>query len=223
VSRPSAAPAIGPGPAPASARARVLAAIRTAGRAVGVEDIAAAVSLGPNAVRHHLAGLEADGLVTVAVDRAGQRGRPRRLFAPGPGRGGPYERLALALLLVRRTGASVEEAGRAVAPDGDLVEILAADGFDPRPGADGSILLAACPLATGAAADPAAVCGVHQGLVSAVGERQGQPMQLVAGRPGSCRVIPANIALRPTRQMHASPPALVDRHDDHRSALSTAD
>ena len=173
-------------------RARVLAAIRSADGPVGVEDIAAAVGLGLNAVRHHLAVLEADGLVASDVDRAGGRGRPRRLFRPRPGSGGPYELLALALLWARRTGEDPEAAGRAVAPDGDdVVAFLAAEGFDPQPEDGGAVRLAACPLATGAGLDPAAVCGVHRGMVGAIAGRRGESVDLVVGRPGTCRVVPS--------------------------------
>lgn len=166
--------------------------VRAAPRPVGVEEIAAALGVGLNAVRHHLAALEAEALVGSEVDRAGQRGRPRRVFTPGPGPGGPYETLALALLYARRTGASLVSAGRAVAPAGDdVVAFLADEGFDPHPAGDGSIVLAACPLARGVELDPA-VCAVHRGLVAA--ERRGRSVQLVAGRPGTCRVVPAGPA-----------------------------
>ena len=175
------------------ARARILETVRSAGEPIAVEDIAAAVNLGPNAVRHHLAALETDGLVIADLRRAGQRGRPRRVFTAGPGVGGPYERLALALLHARRTGVSLEAAGRAVAPAADdVVAFLAAEGFDPRPAGDRCVVLAACPLAHAAEADPAAVCGVHRGLVAAIGRRAGQNVRLVAGPPGTCQVIPAD-------------------------------
>lgn len=118
-------------------------------------------------------------------------GRPRQVFTPGPGPGGPYERLALALLYARRTGASLESAGRAVAPAGaDVVTFLADEGFDPRPAENGAVVLAACPLAHGAELDPA-VCRVHRGLLAAIAERREQAIELVVGRPGTCRVVPA--------------------------------
>ena len=173
------------------ARARVLAAIRSADGPVGVEDLAAAVGLGLNAVRHHLAALEGDGLIASDVDRAGGRGRPRRLFRPRAG-AGPYELLALALLRAQRTGEDPETAGRAVAPEGDdVVAFLAAEGFDPEPAEGGGVRLAACPLAAGAGVDPAAVCGVHRGMVGAIAARRGESVDLVVGRPGTCRVVPS--------------------------------
>jgi len=188
------------------ARARVLEVIRTAGRAVGVDEIAVAAGLGLNAARHHLAALEADGLVSAAVNRAGQRGRPRRVFTPGPGPGGPYERLALALLYARRTGVPVEAAGRAVAPPGDdVVAFLAAEGFEPHPLEDGGVALVACPLARGADLDPAVVCGVHRGLVAAIAERRGEHVTLVVGRPGTCRVVSAERPAASTAQTTDDP------------------
>ena len=103
--------------------------------------------------------------------------------------GGPYERLALALLYARRTRASLDSAGRAVAPGGDdVVAFLADEGFDPRPAEDGGVVLAACPLAHGVELDPA-VCSVHRGMLTAVAARRGQVVKLVVGRPGTCRVV----------------------------------
>jgi len=175
------------------ARARVLDVVRTAGRPVGIDELASALGLGLNAVRHHIARLEQDGFVVAGLDRAGHRGRPRRVFTPGPGPGGPYEHLARALLHARRTGVSLEAAGGAVAPPGgDVLAFLAAEGFDPHRDRDGSVVLAACPLAHAAELDPAAVCGVHRGLVAAIGRRSGGHAKLVASAPGSCRVLDAD-------------------------------
>jgi len=171
------------------ARARVLGAVRTARCPVGVDEIAGAVGLKPNAVRHHLAALEAEGLVTAEAVPTGHRGRPRRLFSPGPGRGGPYERLAIALLHLR-AGDSAEMAGRAVAPGaGDVVAFLTEEGFEPRPADGGSIVLASCPLARSAALDPATVCGIHRGVLCAIAARNGRTIDLIPGPVGTCRII----------------------------------
>jgi len=172
-------------------RDRVLAVVRSAGWPVAVEDIAVALGLGLNTVRHHLGALEADGQIAAGLDRRGGRGRPRLVYRFRPAPAGPYELLALALLRARRTGEPPEEAGRALAPEGDdVVAFLAAEGFDPQPADGGGVRLAACPLAAGAAVDPAAVCGVHRGMVGAIAARRGQRAELVVGPPGTCRVEP---------------------------------
>ncbi len=172
-------------------RAGVLEALEQAPGPADVTEIAARAGLRVNATRHHLAALEAEGRAVAEVDRAGHRGRPRVLWHARPASAGPYQHLALALLRARRTGESLEEAGRAVAPTGrDLVTFLAADGFDPRP--DGErLLLARCPLEAAVAADAVAVCSVHRGLVAAVGDSAGRPAALDVGAPGHCHVRPA--------------------------------
>lgn len=156
-----------------------------------VADVSAVLGLGENAIRHHLTALERDGLVASEVGRTGRRGRPRLVFRTRPAPGGPYERLALALLRAHRTGESLEQAGEAVAPAGDdVIAFLAAEGFDPRPDGDGAVL-ASCPLAGAVATDPAPVCAVHRGLVRAIARRAGDAVTLLAAQPGHCRVVPA--------------------------------
>ena len=169
-------------------RAGVLQALEQVAAPADVTEIAARAGLQVNATRHHLAALEAEGRAVAEVDRAGRRGRPRVLWRARPAPAGPYEHLALALLRARRTGESLEQAGRAVAPTGmDPVAFLAADGFDPRPDGDG-VLLARCPLEAAVAADAGAVCSVHRGLVAAVGDSAGRPAVLDVGTPGHCHV-----------------------------------
>jgi predicted ArsR family transcriptional regulator len=150
-------------------------------------EIAAALGLRENSAHHHLIALERDGLAAGEAERTGHRGRPRRRYRARPV-SGPYERLALALLRARRTGESLADAGRAVAPDGDdVVAFLTAEGFDPQLDEDG-IVLRQCPLSAAVQLDPGAVCEVHRGLVTAIAARSGGTLTLVASTPGQCRV-----------------------------------
>jgi predicted ArsR family transcriptional regulator len=188
-------------------RRRVLEALEQAAAPADVNEIAARAGLQVNATRHHLAGLVAEGRAVAAVDRAGHRGRPRVLWHAPPVPAGPYERLALALLRARRTGETLEQAGRAVAPGGgDVVAFLAAEGFDPRPDGD-RVLLARCPLDAAVAADADTVCRVHRGLVAAFGDRSGQATVLDVSAPGHCHLrdpaatpVAAEITRQPRRR-----------------------
>ena len=169
-------------------RASVLKALEEASGPTDVAEIAVRAGLQVNATRHHLAALEAEGRAVAAVDRAGRRGRPRVLWQVRPAPAGPYEYLALALLRARRTGESLEQAGRAVAPDaGDVITFLAAEGFDPRPVGE-RILLARCPLDAAVASDAGAVCSVHRGLVAGVGDGTGRTAVLDVRTPGHCHI-----------------------------------
>jgi predicted ArsR family transcriptional regulator len=171
-------------------RGRVLRFLEGASQPVGVVEIASALGLAQNSVRHHLSALEQAGRAESEVQRWGQRGRPRLVFRSRPAPEGPYERLALALMRARLTSESLEEAGAAVAPAGDdITAFLRAEGFDPHPEGAGTVL-GKCPLAAAVAADPAAVCAVHRGLVTAIAARAGATVRLVPDAPGSCRILP---------------------------------
>jgi predicted ArsR family transcriptional regulator len=154
-----------------------------------------------SAVRQHLAKLTETGLVVEERLPPAGPGRPPVRFRPAPavlGRWGtesPYERLALLLLEVARSGRTArevgEEAGRlvirqaltarpadATAPREPVqrVEAVAVQlGFEPeripRPGGC-SLLLGRCPYAAAAAADPM-VCELHLGLVEGVAAEVG--------------------------------------------------
>jgi predicted ArsR family transcriptional regulator len=169
-------------------RTRVLRFLEAGDQPLAIADIAAALDLAENTVRYHLASLQRDGLATSEVRPDGQRGRPRLRFRSRPIPGGPYERLALALLRARQTGESLEQAGEAVAPDGnDVIAFLTAEGFSPAPDRNGAVLTR-CPLAIAVANDPAAVCAVHRGLVTAIAARGGERVFLVPDHPGHCRI-----------------------------------
>jgi predicted ArsR family transcriptional regulator len=165
--------------------------VADAGRPVDVAELTAHLGLHHNAVRQHLAKLVAAGLVNQSTAPPGGRGRPRLRYSVDAsadsrwGVTGPYERLALLMAEIIRTGASPVDVGRRVGrrgrlgvsgdvdPLGDLVEQMAHLGFEPttaRDGAHADITLHRCPFETAAVADPDTVCGLHLGLALGAAE-----------------------------------------------------
>lgn len=165
--------------------------LRDAAEPVDVAELTGHVGLHPNAVRQHVAKLEAAGLVVERTAAPTGRGRPRLLYSVDPradGRwtgGGPYERLAVLLTEALRTGDDPEEVGRregvrqrrettTIDPTRDgatavdpLVDRMAHLGFDPvvrRRGRTIEVVLRHCPFASAAIADADTVCGLHLGL-----------------------------------------------------------
>ena len=61
-------------------RFRIYRAMWESAEPVTVSDLAETFDLHPNAIRSHLARLEAAGLVASRVDRGDRAGRPRRLY-----------------------------------------------------------------------------------------------------------------------------------------------
>jgi predicted ArsR family transcriptional regulator len=163
-----------------------------------VGDLAHRTGLHHNAVRQHLTTLVEAGLVEAGPGRSKGRGRPARTYAVAPaadgrwGARGPYERLAVWLGEMVRSGAEPEEVGRQVGrgfrsrrssrspgppdPVAVLEEGMAREGFAPeRRDSDGSdlqLVLAECPFAEAAAVVPEPVCRFHlgyaEGLVQGV-------------------------------------------------------
>jgi predicted ArsR family transcriptional regulator len=161
---------------------------------VGVAEMTAHFGLNHNAVRQHLTKLVAADLVLEGRAASGGPGRPRLAYTVDPatesrwGATGPYERLALALSEVIRTGETPIEIGRRIgrreaadhptdeAPVDALVQAMARNGFEPsveerRSGVD--IVLQTCPFASTALADPDIVCELHRGLATGVAEHVG--------------------------------------------------
>jgi predicted ArsR family transcriptional regulator len=156
-----------------------------AGRPVDVAELTAHLGVHHNAVRQHLSKLVAAGLVAESTAPAVGRGRPRLRYTVDAsadsrwGVTGPYERLALLMAEIIRTGESPVDVGRRaghrgrlgadrdVDPVDDLVEQMARHGFEPTADRDGQradITLHRCPFETTALVDPDTVCGLHLGL-----------------------------------------------------------
>jgi DNA-binding transcriptional ArsR family regulator len=174
-------------------RARVIRFLEAASEPVALADIARATGRRENNVRYHLGVLQQAGLVGAEARPTGGRGRPHLVFRLRPPPGGPYERLARALLRARTTGETLVAAGAAVAPPGDdVMAFLEEDGFDPRPDGD-AVMLGRCPLATAVATDPAAVRAVHLGLLNAMTTRSAGPPSSRPAGPATAGSVSAGV------------------------------
>lgn len=166
-----------------------------AGTDVDVAELTDHVGLNHNAVRQHLAKLVDAELVEEARARPSGRGRPRLLYRVAPtaesrwGVAGPYERLAVLLAEVVRTGDAPEavgaRAGRRLIMGGSGASVdavarfedaMARQGFDPTVQARGDeveVVLRSCPLASAVLADADTVCQLHLGLARGAAEAIG--------------------------------------------------
>ena len=175
-------------------RHAIFRSVLDAANPVGVGELTAHFGLNHNAVRQHLTKLVAADLVLEGRAASGGPGRPRLVYTVDPatesrwGATGPYERLALALTEVIRTGATPVEIGRRIGrreaalhpndggPLEALVQAMARSGFEPtveerRSSVD--IVLQTCPYASTALADPDIICELHRGMSAGVAEHVG--------------------------------------------------
>ena len=158
---------------------------------VGIAELTEHLGVHHNAVRQHLAKLVDAGLVVETTQAPTGRGRPRLQYRAHPAAdarwGGlsPYERLAVLLAEVIRTGDDPVEvgrrAGRALAhpvppggdPIEDLTEVIEWQGFDPvirRRGPHATITLERCPFTAAVLTDAATVCDLHLGLAQGLAD-----------------------------------------------------
>lgn len=176
-------------------RARLVRRIAADGPAT-LEELAAAAGIHPNTARTHLNAMEADGFVETTTQRAGGRGRPRRLFALHEGWALPDEGfLAMAELLAAALGATKPDsralrrlgvrwgrrAAAAGAPDGvrrELVGILTRLGFDARIQRN-RLILSGCPCPVISPERPAIVCKLVDAVVDGILDGSGSDLQAV--------------------------------------------
>lgn len=158
---------------------------------MGVAELTEYFGLNHNAIRQHLAKLVDADLVLESSAAPSGRGRPRLEYVVEPstdsrwGVTGPYERLAVLLTEVVRSGDTPYEVGRRAAledlqvhphegdPVGVLVDQMARQGFAPsvRPKGDAvEVTLGSCPFATAALTDSATICEMHRGMAEGVAE-----------------------------------------------------
>ncbi len=175
-------------------RHRIFRFVGDADRPVGVAELTEHCGLNHNAIRQHLAKLGDARLLVEATAAPTGRGRPRLEYTLDPtcdsrwGVEGPYERLAVLLTEMVRTGdppAVVgQRAGRQVrfgASADDPAEALSAEmarrGFAPvvRRSSEErfTIVLTACPFASAVMADQNTVCKLHLGLAQGAAEALG--------------------------------------------------
>lgn len=176
-------------------RHRIFEYITDASDPVGVAELTELLGLNHNAIRQHLAKLvDADLVVEVAPVVAG-RGRPRLQYVVAPsvesrwGAIGPYERLAVLLTEMVRSGESPVEVGRrsglrhqlggtvdAADPVASLVEQMERQGFAPavrQRGRAVDVTLQVCPFESAVLADPDTICQLHLGLAQGLAESIG--------------------------------------------------
>lgn len=184
-------------------RRQVLALLLGSARPVDAASIAGNIGLHVTTARFHLEQLERAGLVRRAVERGGQRGRPRILFiaAPGARDDGAQRELSevLASALAKDADGGRARAIRAgeewsgnydeelqtsdptAAP---LVRILEQLAFDPKlnPAAS-TIDLHACPFREEARRNRDVICSVHLGLIRGAARSLGHAEESAGLRP----------------------------------------
>lgn len=166
-------------------RVAVLEELRRSEVALTAAQLAAVIGVHHTAVRQHLAVLAEVGLVASETLPPSGRGRPtsayRALVDPDP-----YQHLARMLADAVAHGLTPREAGhlhgeRVVpSPDGPLATLVGETtrlGFRPTVRDRGKgvqeVVLHTCPFAEVAAANPAAICGLHRGIAEGVLARTG--------------------------------------------------
>ena len=191
-------------------RHRIFRHLLEAGEPVGVADLTRLLGLNHNAIRQHLARLEAAGLVVRGQSPPRGRGRPRQMFTVHPdaevdwGTGGAYRRLSLLLMDMIRSGDSALEVGRRAGREDDpgegadaverMGDALARGGFAPTlVEGDGhaEFVLRRCPFVAAAEADPDTVCALHLGLAQGMAEQHGVVVEDLERRPprrAGCRL-----------------------------------
>lgn len=172
-------------------RSRILTLLLHAPGALDIDALTAATGVHHNSVRRHLARLVEAGLALEAPEARSRPGRPRLTYTASPeavdrwGSAGPYERLAVMLTEMIRSGDTATDVGRRAArrerlragptdaPLNRLVELMANHGFEPsvtRHGDDVILTLHRCPFERAALADPDTICQLHLGMAHGIAE-----------------------------------------------------
>ncbi len=200
-----------PGPAraanerPRDAAFRVLRALVVSGLPTAtISDLTERVGGHPNGVRLHLDALVADGFAEYAAQPKQTRGRPAKAYrATAIGRQvvaqypRPRDFTALVEAFAEQWGegpdavASAQRLGTAwgerlaaeTDPPGDLVAVLAGQGYTPEVSGD-RIRLLTCPFVDTARKHPEIMCSLHAGLVSALTDRDARILPFA--EPGAC-------------------------------------
>lgn len=182
---------------------------------VGVRELTDHFGFNHNAIRQHLTKLLEAGLVVQSTVPSGGRGRPRLVFRQSPAAAGrwtgvsPYERLALLMSEMLRTGDDAIEVGRragrrqrlgpgASAP-GSIADALERLGFEPTVSERDDaidIVLHACPFATAALVDPDTVCALHLGLAHGLADAAGGEIEVESLLPNDPRQARCLLRLR---------------------------
>ena len=178
-----------------------------AGTGVTVAELTEHFGLNHNAIRQHLTKLVVAELVVESTAPPIGRGRPHLLYGVDPasesrwGGVGPYERLAVLLAEIIRSGDGPVEVGRRAGarqrfsdeahaePVTAIMEQMARQGFDPAVRQEGDrvdVTFRSCPFISAVLADPTPVCDLHLGMAQGVAEAVGGIVveELVSHDPG---------------------------------------
>lgn len=176
-------------------RYRIFEYISECADAVGVAELTELLGLNHNAIRQHLAKLVDADLVVEVDPLVSGRGRPRLQYVIAPsvesrwGSIGPYERLAVLLTELVRSGESPVEVGRRAGrrqrlgdtvesadPVSSLVDQMERQGFAPavrERGRTVDVTLQVCPFQSAVLADPDTICQLHLGLAQGLADSIG--------------------------------------------------
>jgi predicted ArsR family transcriptional regulator len=188
-------------------RSRVLEILQDTGAQLGVNEVAARLSLHPNTVRFHLDALVASRLVDSEAEESDLRGRPRMLYSANANSASAGRRnyRLLAEILASSMAAQVshpreasinagQEWGRylgegpppfkrvdADEATGRLVSTMEDIGFAPEAvtrGRHRQVLLHRCPFREVAQEHPEVVCAIHLGLMNGLLAELDAPLQV---------------------------------------------
>jgi predicted ArsR family transcriptional regulator len=188
-------------------RSRVLEILQDTGAQLGVNEVAARLSLHPNTVRFHLDALVASGLVDSEAEESDLRGRPRMLYsanANGASAGRRNYRLLAEILASSMASQSShpreaainagQEWGRYLGEGpppftrvdvneatGHLVSAMEDIGFAPEAvtrGRHRQVLLHRCPFREVAQEHPEVVCAIHLGLMNGLLAELNAPLEV---------------------------------------------
>ncbi len=232
-------------------RHRIFRFVADADQPVGVADLTTHLGLNHNAIRQHLAKLVDARLLVETAAAPNGRGRPKLLYRIDPssdsrwGVTGPYERLAILLAEIVRTGDEPEvvghRAGRRLRlgattasadPTREFTEEMARQGFEPElhPTSGGfSLVLANCPFVSAALADQSTVCRLHLGLARGVAEAIGgvevEGLEPRDPRRANCRLTCRHDDTAATPPTDAAPPTseVAPDHADRRPDLPSTE
>jgi len=188
-------------------RSRVLEILQDTGARLGVNEVAARLSLHPNTVRFHLDALVASGLVDSEAEESDLRGRPRMLYSANANSASAGRRnyRLLAEILASSMAAQTshprevsinagQEWGRylgegpppftrvdADEATGRLVTVMEDIGFAPEAVTRGrrrKVLLHRCPFREVAQEHPEVVCSIHLGLMNGLLAELDAPLEV---------------------------------------------
>ena len=189
-------------------RSRVLEILQDTGAQLGVNDVAARLSLHPNTVRFHLDALVASGLVDSEAEKRDLRGRPRMLYSANANSASAGRRNYRLLAEILASSMAAQTSHPHQRPPSRRVRMGVATsagvrrrsnewmptkratrrhsqcdgeiGFAPKrsPRAMALVLLHRCPFREVAQEHPEVVCSIHLGLMNGLLAELDAPLEV---------------------------------------------